>query len=415
MPSAFPPAVLPRFGAARLFATFLAAVFTAPAAAQDLVKVGDRQVQMAAMGSGRYTVIFEAGFGRDLSVWRRVAPALADAAKLVAYSRAGLGRSDPHPGAVGLAARTDELEQLVATAKLQPPFILVGHSYGAFLIRSYAARHPEQVAGMVFVDPSHERFEQELRKLDAARVDSDQRAIEGFTPPALRAELRSVQAILERGALDTPGRLPDVPVAVLTSVQQREQAQLFLETPAAVQVWRGLHDSLFREFSSGSHVVTPDSGHNIHLEQPELVAAAVRQVIATAEAKETRRRHAEARAQLLRRLEQGGADAALAEALAASGFDEAERNRIAYELLGPRKQAQLAVRVMKANAERFGDSANAQDSYGEALLATGQPAAARAQFLKALALAAAQGKEGKALAGYRSNLDKAERALAAAP
>ena len=118
---------------------------------------------------------------------------------------------------------------------------------------------------------------------------------------------------------------------------------------------------------------------------------------------------------MLRRLEQGGADAALAEALAASGFDEAERNRIAYELLGPRKQAQLAVRVMKANAERFGGSANAQDSYGEALLATGQPAAARAQFLKALALAAAQGKEGKALAGYRSNLDKAERALAAAP
>lgn len=411
MHPAFPRTFLSRTGAACLLAAF----FTASAPAQDLVKAGDRQVQMASMGSGRYTVIFEAGFGRDLTVWRRVAPALADTAKLVAYSRAGLGRSDPRPDAVGLAARTGELEQLVAAAGLQPPFILVGHSYGAFLIRSYAARHPEQVAGMVFVDPSHERFELELRKLDAARVDSDNRAIEGFTPPALRAELRSVQAILQRGALDTPGRLPDVPVAVLTSVQQRGQPQLFLETPAAVQVWRGLHASLFREFSSGSHVVTPDSGHNIHLEQPELVVAAVRQVIAAADAKDARRRHAEARAQLFRRLEQDGAEGAVASALAASGFDEAERNRIAYELLGPRKQAQLAVRVMKANAEHYGDSANAQDSYGEALLATGQPAAARTQFQKALALAEAQGKEGKALAGYRSNLDKAERALAATP
>lgn len=410
MQAAFPP----RLGAA-LPALVLAVLAILPASAQDLVKVGDRQVQMAAMGSGRYTVIFESGFGRDLSVWRRVAPPLADAARLVAYSRAGLGRSDARPGAVDLAARTGELEELVAAAKLQPPFILVGHSYGAFLVRSYAARHPEQVAGMVFVDPSHERFELELRKLDAARVDSDNRAIEGFTPPAMRAELRSVQAILERGALDTPGPLPDVPVAVLTSVQKREQPQLFLETPAAVQVWRGLHDSFFRGFSSGSHVVTPDSGHNIHLEQPELVVAAIRQVIATAEAKDARRRLAEARTQLFRRLEQDGADGAIANALAASGFDEAERNRIAYELLGPRKQAQLAVKVMKANAERFGDSANAQDSYGEALLATGQHAAAKAQFLKALALAQAQGKEGKALAGYRSNLDKAERALAAAP
>lgn len=383
------------------------------ASSQDLTKVGDYQVQMAILGKGPYTVILEAGFGRDLSVWRRVAPALADTAKVVAYSRAGLGRSEPRPGAVDLGARTLELEQLIAAAKLQPPFILVGHSYGAFLIRSFAARHPEQVAGMVFVDPSHERFELELRKLDAARVDSDNRAIEGFTPPALRPELRSVQAILERGVLDTAGRMPDVPVAVLTSVQQRAVPQLFLETPAAVQVWRGLHDSLFREFSSGSHVVTPDSGHNIHLEQPELVVAAVRQVIASADARDTRRKLAEARAALFQRLEQNGAD--IAAALGASGFDEAERNRIAYELLGPRQQPQLAVRVMKANAERFGDSANAQDSYGEGLMATGQPAAAKAQFLKALALAEAQGKEGKALAGYRGNLDKAERALAAAP
>ncbi|MEH6433812.1 alpha/beta fold hydrolase [Massilia sp. DD77] len=400
-----------RPGAAVLLCALMAAALPAPA--QDQIKVGDYQVQMATLGTGRYTVLLEAGFGRDLTVWRRVAPALADAAIVVAYSRAGLGRSDARPGPVDLAARTRELEQLVATAKLQPPFILVGHSYGAFLIRSYAARHPEQVAGMVFVDPSHERFELELRKLDASRVDSDNRAIEGFTPPAMRAELRSVQAILERGELGTPGRLPDVPVAVLTSVQQREAPQLFLETPAAVKVWRGLHDSLFREFSSGSHVVTPDSGHNIHLEQPELVVSAVRQVIATAGAREAKRKLAQARADLFQRLAEDGAD--VGAALAASGFDEAERNRIAYELLGPRKQVQLAVRVMRANAERFADSANAQDSYGEGLLATGQAGAAKAQFQKALALAEAQGKAGKALAGYRGNLDKAERALAASP
>ena len=118
-------------------------------------------------------MILEAGFGRDLGVWRNVAPALATSAKVLAYSRAGHGKSDPRPEAPTIAARTGELEQLIATAGLKPPFILVGHSYGGFLIRSFAARHPEQVAGMVFVDPSDEAFNLELRKPDAAAVDKD--------------------------------------------------------------------------------------------------------------------------------------------------------------------------------------------------------------------------------------------------
>ena len=74
-----------------------------------------------------------------------------------------------------------------------------------------------------------------------------------------------------------------MPVVVLTSVQRREQPQLFLETPAAVDVWRDLHARFFRGFRRGSHVVTPDSGHNIHQEQPQLVVAAIAQVIAAAD------------------------------------------------------------------------------------------------------------------------------------
>lgn len=254
-----------------------------PATPPALLRVGDYGVQMQTLGAGRYTVIFEAGFGRDLNVWRQVAPEVAKSNKVVTYSRAGHGRSDPRPGTPTLASHTDQLEQLIATAGLAPPFILVGHSYGGFLIRSYAARHPEQVAGMVFVDPSDEHQNAALRTLDAAGVEGDTRLLAQFMPPKLQPELRQVQAMLDSGKLELAGPLPDVPVALLTSVQRRAKPELFLETPAAVAVWRDLHARFFRSFTRGSHVVTPDSGHNIHQEQPQLVIDAVAHVIAAAD------------------------------------------------------------------------------------------------------------------------------------
>jgi pimeloyl-ACP methyl ester carboxylesterase len=256
---------------------------TSAAAASDLLDVGPYRVQMASLGAGPYTVIFESGFGRDLNVWRDVAPQVAKSNKVVTYSRAGHGRSEARPAVPTLASRTDELEQLIAAAGWTPPFVLVGHSYGGFLIRSYAARHPAQIAGMVFVDPSDEHQNTELRKLDAAAVDNDTRLLVQYMPPKLQPELAQVQAILDSGKLSLAGPLPDVPVVVLTSVQRREKPQMFLETPAAVEVWRDLHARFFRSFKRGSHVVTPDSGHNIHQEQPALVVAAIAEVIAAAD------------------------------------------------------------------------------------------------------------------------------------
>jgi len=254
-----------------------------PKDAPELLDVGTYRVQLASLGTGPYTVIFESGFGRDLNVWRDVAPQVARSNKVITYSRAGHGRSEARPGTPTVASRTDELEQVIAVAGVRPPFVLVGHSYGGFLIRSYAARHPAQIAGMVFVDPSDEHQSTELRKLDAAAVDNDARLLVQYMPPKFQPELAQVQAILDSGNLPLAGPLPDVPVVVLTSVQRREQPQLFLETPAAVDVWRDLHARFFRGFRRGSHVVTPDSGHNIHQEQPQLVVAAIAQVIAAAD------------------------------------------------------------------------------------------------------------------------------------
>lgn len=241
------------------------------------------QMQVADSGAGRYTVIFESGFGTDLRAWRKVAPEVARVARTFAYSRAGHGTSDPRPEPRTIAQNTAELEQLIAAAKLAPPFILVGHSYGGLLMRAYAARHPDQVAGMVLVDPADERFNPALRKLDAARAAEDDRQFAGFVPAKFQPEYKLLQPVLDSGVLPLAGKLPDVPTVVLTSVQQADKPMFFLETGPAVAIKRGLHADFLRQFTHGSQVVTASSGHNIQLEEPELVVAAVAKVIGTAD------------------------------------------------------------------------------------------------------------------------------------
>lgn len=259
----------------------------APAAGIEAtqVAVGDKpyQVQAAIAGSGKYTVIFESGFGSDLRAWRKVAPQVAATARVLTYSRAGHGASDARPEPRTIAQNTAELEQLIAAARLAPPFILVGHSYGALLARSFAARHPGQVAGMVLVDPSDERFSPALRKLDAARTAEDDSKFASIVPPKFKAELALLQPVLDSGVLPLAGKVPDVPVVVLTSVQQAGKAEFFLETQEAVAIKRDLHADFARQFTNGWQVVTAKSGHGIQMEEPELVIDAVKKVIDAAD------------------------------------------------------------------------------------------------------------------------------------
>lgn len=259
---------------------------SSPAITTAQVAVGSQpyQVQVARGGAGRYTVIFESGFGTDLRAWRKVTPEVAKVAQTVAYSRAGYGVSDPRPEPRTFEQNTVEVEQLIAAAKLAPPFILVGHSYGGLLVRAYAIRHPGQVAGMVLVDPTDERLTPALRALDAARAADDDRQFAAIVPPKFQAELKLLQPVLDSGVLPVAGKLPNVPTVVITSVQQADKPMFFVESAQAVALKQRLHAEFVHQFTNGAQVVTAKSGHNIQLEEPELVIAAIGKVMAAADA-----------------------------------------------------------------------------------------------------------------------------------
>jgi pimeloyl-ACP methyl ester carboxylesterase len=114
--------------------------------------VGGYNLHLHCTGVGGPTVVLLSGLGGFSSSWARVAPAVADTTRVCAYDRAGQGWSDDAPRIQdGLQAAAD-LHTLLDRAGENGPFVLVGHSIGGDYAMTYAARYPEQVAGMVLLD-----------------------------------------------------------------------------------------------------------------------------------------------------------------------------------------------------------------------------------------------------------------------
>jgi len=117
-----------------------------------LYDVGDHRLHLDCTGSGSPTVVLMSGLGGNSAGWARIAPAVAGTTRVCAYDRAGQGWSeDASVPQDGVAAATD-LHTLLARAGEDGPYVLVGHSIGGDYAMTYAARYPEQVAGMVLLD-----------------------------------------------------------------------------------------------------------------------------------------------------------------------------------------------------------------------------------------------------------------------
>ncbi|GAB4522914.1 MAG: hypothetical protein Tsb0010_07130 [Parvularculaceae bacterium] len=116
-----------------------------------------RRLHYVCRGAGAPVVIFESGLGTDSQLsWARIANELSAHTRACYYDRAGYGWSDGAPPPRSIAQIARELGAVIDAAAGDAPVILVGHSLGGPMIRAYANEHSDRVAGMVFVDSSHE-------------------------------------------------------------------------------------------------------------------------------------------------------------------------------------------------------------------------------------------------------------------
>lgn len=100
-------------------------------------------------------MILEAGAGCSQDTWAAVFDSIAQFTSVVSYDRAGLGASDRGPRPRSCQDMILDLHDLLVTASIPVPYVLVGHSFGGEIVRLYANRHPQAVVGMVLVDAVH--------------------------------------------------------------------------------------------------------------------------------------------------------------------------------------------------------------------------------------------------------------------
>ncbi len=139
-------------------------------------------------GAGQPTVLFEAGIGATHLNWRGIQDSVATLTRAVSYDRAGLGWSSPcrTPRTPGNIAA--ELHQMLQMANLQPPYILVGHSFGGLVMRRFALLYPDEVLGLVLVDPMRSEEWPPLNPAKQAQLDLGNRLIR-YALPVMRCGL----------------------------------------------------------------------------------------------------------------------------------------------------------------------------------------------------------------------------------
>jgi len=241
------------------------------------IDLGGYRLYISESGSGVPAVVFESGLGEDATTWSNVQPQVALFARTLAYDRAGLGKSDPSPHHKTVPEMAFELHSLLHTARVPPPYVLVGHSLGGAIVQVFAHSYPKEVAGLVLVDPEDGRLNDRLRShMTAPEWAERQKALDEAMPKftdTQKAELEAYKTSSKDLAEALP--MPAVPIILLTGTNKNPE---FPGNPLEQDLKLELHNELLAKIPQGKHVLVPNSRHYIQNDAPELVIEAIRDV-----------------------------------------------------------------------------------------------------------------------------------------
>ena len=283
-----------------------------PAAQGDfagLVDIGGgRRIYLECRGTGRPTVVLEAGYRGSARFWSddlrqagaprtMVLAGVSGFTRVCAYDRPGTvaslkdivrpSRSDPVPQPRTARDAVADLHTLLLSAGVPGPYVLAGHSLGGLFVRLYASTYPSDVVGLILVDAYSERLETLLTpERWAALVRFNVRSgSDSVEPIPSYGDLETIgygkdNVVMRQAAATTPLRA--MPLAVLAHARPFDlpkEAEGFL-SDALESVLRAANQDLATLVPNARFFVARDSGHDIHQDQPELVTEAIRQVVA---------------------------------------------------------------------------------------------------------------------------------------
>jgi hypothetical protein len=226
-----------------------------------------RSLYLRCSGDGSPTVILEGGDEDTSDSYRFAEAELAAVTRTCVYDRANLGRSGPADGPRGLTDLVGDLEALLTTADVGGPYVLVGTSGGGYISAGFAVAHPDDVAGMVFVE------------VPSPFVDPPQEIVELTTwDHPLNVERRDYLQV-EKDAWAARKEIGDIPVTVISN-DYGPDAELPGERTNVVdqQGWLML--------SPRAEQVVVTTGHAVEEADPQLVIDTILDVVSAARTQE---------------------------------------------------------------------------------------------------------------------------------
>ena len=228
--------------------------------------IDDRHLYGFLSGEGETTVILDAGLGDHSQVWQNIQPEVARFTKVLSYDRGGMGQSNRSPIPRTCKNMVEDLRQLLHAADLRPPYILVAHSWSGINARWYANQYPDELAGMVLIDPVHEdkyeRFEKILPEERAVRMWASVKDPSKNDENIDRMEsIRQVQGNQQ---------VFDFPLIILTRATDSDEMNM-IET--------SLQADFLKLSSRSQQYFSKHGDHYIQNSEPELVIDAIRQVV----------------------------------------------------------------------------------------------------------------------------------------
>lgn len=229
------------------------------AAGGQCIDIKGHQLYIRQAGKQSPMVIFESGMGSDSSSWDKVIPQVSQFARTLTYDRAGLGKSDPMPGNKAITAQevVNTLRLVLQKENIKPPYILVGHSLGGLYMQYFAREFPQDVKGIVLVDP----VTTNLTLSDPLPASSAPYYREAEGIPASRDEVKSAPSF------------PNIPVIVLIATHHGNFS------PAQENLVITDRMRLAKLLPQGKFIIAKGSGHYIQNDQPQLVVDAIRTMV----------------------------------------------------------------------------------------------------------------------------------------
>lgn len=289
----------------------------------QMVDIGGRKIHLDCRGTGTPTVILEAGLGTGGSMdWALVHDQLAGFTRTCAYDRAGIMWSDPRNTPQHAATVAEDLHATLNAAGITGPLVLVGHSVGGPYIRTYVGRYGDQVAGLVMVDPSTPDQVARLGKATGVDVHPGRASTlfhaasalswtgivrfmasstgDRHLPPQAAAAMAAYasksitgataeldgfdQSMADARAVHSFGNRPLIVLTAMAPFTPAQLKALGMKPADGVrfkQQWQQLHAEQARFSTRGRQQIVPDATHYIQFDRPDIVVAAVRDVVDT--------------------------------------------------------------------------------------------------------------------------------------